>query len=137
MIDACITNKIKRFFYVNSTGIYSKFKKSSHTDLQNEDTLKNSGLIYTIIRPTMIYGNHHDGNIHLLTKIMDKFPIFPIIGDGRGMMHPIYARDLAKVIISALKNEEITRNKEYNVAGKEPLQYQAILHSIATAMGKK
>lgn len=137
IIDACMVNEIKRIFYVNSTGIYSKFKKSSHIDLRNEQNLKKSGLIYTIIRPTMIYGNHQDVNIHLLVKIMDKTSIYPILGKGKGLMQPIYAGDLAKVIVSALNNEALTRYKDYNVAGKSPLQYKVILANIAKAMGKR
>lgn len=134
---ACKDSDVNRFFYVNSTGIYSKFKSSSHIDLKNEDELKNSDLVYTIIRPTMIYGNHQDGNIHLLAKLINKFRIFPVVGKGCGLMHPIYANDVAKVLVSAIAKEEITRFKEYNVAGKSPLQYKEVLHNISRAMGKK
>jgi len=137
ILDECKKHRIKRLYYINSTGIYSKFKKSSHVDLQNEETLKNTDLVYTIIRPTMIYGNHQDGNIHLLVKIMSKTAIYPIIGKGEGLMQPIYAGDLAKVIVSALNQEELTRFKEYNVAGKESIAYQDLLKSIASAMQKK
>lgn len=96
ILDECKKHRIKRFYYINSTGIYSKFKKSSHIDLQNEESLKSSDLVYTIIRPTMIYGNHQDGNIHILAKMMNKMPLYPIIGNGKGLMHPIYAGDLAR-----------------------------------------
>ena len=137
ILDACKKHRIKRLYYINSTGIYSKFKKSSHIDLQNEQSLKNSDLVYTIIRPTMIYGNQQDGNIHILAKIMNKIPIYPIIGKGKGLMHPIYAGDLAKVIVSALNHEELTRFKEYNVAGEEAIEYQQLLKEISIALDKK
>lgn len=137
ILGECKKHGIKRIYYINSTGIYSKFKKSSHIDFQNEEVLKKSDLVYTIIRPTMIYGNHHDGNIHLLVKMMSKTPIYPIIGSGEGLMQPIYARDLAKVIVSAINNEELTRFKEYNVAGKEAIEYQQLLKEISLAMGKR
>lgn len=52
-------------------------------------------------------------------------------------MQPIYAGDLAKVIVSALNQEEVTRFKEYNVAGKESIAYQDLLKAIASAMQKK
>ncbi len=92
----------------------SYFKSSTHIDIKNEKSLKDSGLIYTIIRPSMIYGNHQDGNIRLLVKLLNKFKVFPIIGKGNGLMHPIYARDLAKVLFSAMEKEDITRYKEYH-----------------------
>lgn len=137
ILDECVVNHIQRIFYVNSTGIYSKFKSSSNIDIQNEEMLKNSGLIYTIIRPTMIYGNNQDGNMHILIKIMSKTPFFPIIGKGDGLMHPIYAGDLAKFLVSILLNEEKTRFQDYNVAGRYPLRYKDILQKMANALGKK
>ena len=137
ILDECKKCDIKRIYYINSTGIYSKFKKSSHIDLQNEELLKSSDIVYTIIRPTMIYGNHQDGNIHILAKIMSKTLIYPIIGKGDGLMQPIYAGDLAMVIVNTLKNEEFTRFKEYNVAGEKPIKYYELLKEIAIAMGKK
>lgn len=137
ILKVCEYHDINRIYYVNSTGIYSDFKRSSHVDLRNEVLLKNSNLMYTIIRPTMIYGNIQDGNIHILTKIMSRTPIYPIIGSGNGLMHPIYAGDLAKVIVNAINKEELTRFKEYNVAGKEPITYEQLLKEIATAMNKK
>lgn len=137
VLNACCQNNIQRFFYVNSTGIYSKFKSSSHIDLKNEEILKNSGLTYTIIRPTMIYGNHQDGNMHLLIKIMCKSPVFPVIGAGDGLMHPIYAGDLAKFLVSVLSNEEETRFQDYNVAGKNPIKYRDVLRIMSIELGKK
>lgn len=137
VLNACYENNIQRFFYINSTGIYSKFKSSSHIDLKNEETLKTSGLTYTIIRPTMIYGNHQDGNMHILLKIMNKTPVFPIIGAGDGLMHPVYAGDLAKFLVSVLLNEEKTRFEDYNVAGKYPVKYEDVLKIMSEALGKK
>tara|TARA_B100000900_G_C20522636_1_gene692878 strand:- start:222 stop:1088 length:867 start_codon:yes stop_codon:yes gene_type:complete len=128
---------VKRFYYVNSTGIYSKFKSSSHVDIKNEEELMKSKMTYTIIRPTMIYGNQFDGNIHILAKLINKYPIFPIIGDGSGLMHPIYADDLAYVLMKCIELEEITRFKCYNVAGKKPMTYKNILLNISKALGKK
>jgi nucleoside-diphosphate-sugar epimerase len=137
VIKGCELNKIHRIFYVNSTGIYSQFKSSSHADKKNEVLLKESGLTYTIVRPTMIYGNEQDGNMHMLIKIMKRTPLYPVLGKGHGLMHPIYAQDLAKCLVEVLRKEKITRNKEYNVAGFEPLRYRDILTKIASALDKK
>lgn len=48
VLTACNIKGIKRIYYINSTGIYSKFKKSSHVDLQNEEILKKSGKWFNI-----------------------------------------------------------------------------------------
>lgn len=135
--QACLNHGMKRVFYVNTTGMYSKHKSYANMYIDWEKKIKASGITYTIIRPTMIYGNHRDVNIHKLIKIMNKYPVFPIIGQGRGLMHPIYAGDLARVIWVAYLNEEKTRYKEYNVAGKHALSYKNLLESIRTALDKR
>lgn len=137
IIKACKATGVKRVIFVNTTGMFSKYKKYAQDYIKWEHNIKQSGLIYTIIRPTMIYGNERDVNIHYLTMLMDKLPLFPVIGKGDGLMQPIYAHDLAKVILSAYINEEVCRFKEYNVAGKEPIRYINLLRSIAAALGKK
>lgn len=134
---ACMNQNVKRVFFINTTGMFSQHKKYAKDYISLEERIKESKLIYTIIRPTMIYGNQQDVNIHKLIKLMDKYPVFPVIGDGKGLMQPIYAEDLAKVIIQACLNEELTRYKEYNVAGKAPLAYKQILSEISIVLNKK
>lgn len=137
VMKLCEAKGIQRLYYVNSTGIYSQFKKSSHIDLRNEADLKASSLTYTIIRPSMIYGNAQDGNLHHLAKIMNRWPIYPIIGPGKGLMQPIHADDLAQAIVSALQHEELTRYKAYDVAGIAPITYKDLLATLAKAMHKR
>ncbi|MDF2635464.1 MAG: NAD-dependent epimerase [Pelosinus sp.] len=135
--QACLLKGIKRVIFINTTGMYSQYKSYALLYTELERKIKESNLIYTIIRPTMIYGNHQDVNIHKLIKMINKVPVFPVIGKGDGLMHPIYAQDLAKVINSVMINEELTRMQEYNVAGKAPLTYLSLLTEIAKALGKK
>ncbi len=85
----------------------------------------------------MIYGNEQDGNIHMLVKIMNRFPVYPILGKGEGLMHPIYAGDLAKALVSAVLKEEITRNQEYDVAGKTAvLKYSRFIEADRASVGQ-
>jgi nucleoside-diphosphate-sugar epimerase len=116
--------------------MYSQYQKYASEYIEIEQKIKKSGLDYTIIRPTMIYGNHHDKNIHKLVKIVNRFPIVPIVGAGDSLMQPIYAKDLADVIAAAALSDASIR-KEYNVAGKEPITYKNLIEEIARALGKK
>ncbi|MEI6285456.1 MAG: hypothetical protein WCP79_03045 [Bacillota bacterium] len=114
-----------------------EYKKYAIRYIGIENKLKQSSIVYTIIRPTLIYGNIKDGNLKKLIKLVNILPIFPVIGKGHGLLHPIYARDLAKSIALAFKNEEKTRMKEYNVAGKAPVRYIDLLKIMARELNKK
>lgn len=136
VIEACKQTGVKRVIFVNTTGMYSKYQAYSGLYRQLEERILASGLEYTIIRPTMIYGNHLDKNIHKLVKLMKRLPVFPVIGDGSSLMQPIYAEDLAKVIYHAFESEKAIGN-DYNVAGREPVSYMELLKEIANALGRK
>jgi nucleoside-diphosphate-sugar epimerase len=116
--------------------MFSKYRKYAADYRRIEGLIKQSGLDFTIIRPTMIYGNELDKNISKLVRIVNRFPIIPVVGHGRALMQPIYAADLAHAIAEATLRPS-TVGREYNVAGKEPLTYLELLRHIARALGKK
>ncbi len=136
IIQACQAAGVKRVIIVTTTGIYSKYRECSDEYKQLEKEIMASGLDYTIIRPTMIYGNQRDKNIHKLVRIIDKYPVIPVVGAGNGLMQPIYARDLAAVIAKAYM-QPISIGMAYNVAGKNPVKYRDVLKIIAAELGKK
>lgn len=136
IMEACRRAGHRRVVFINTTGIYSRYREVAAEYVRIEETILGSDLEYTIIRPTMIYGNHRDKNIHRLVKIVNRLPVIPIVGGGRGLMQPIYARDLAAVTARAALSPHVAR-RAYNVAGKEPLSYREVLQEIAAALGKK
>ncbi len=136
IIRACRESGVKRAVFVNTTGIYSKYQKYSGEYKVLEQDIQQSGLDYTIIRPTMIYGNQRDKNIHKLVLVIDRYPVVPIIGAGQSLMQPIYAQDLARSLASAWLSPAAV-GKAYNVAGKEPVTYATILSLIADVLGKR
>lgn len=136
IIRACQEADVKRVVFINTTGIYSKYQQYAEEYKSLEAKMLNCGLDHTIIRPTMIYGNQRDKNIHKLVRLVERFPVIPVIGSGYGLMQPIYARDLAGVIARACLCDE-SIGKAYNVAGKEPVRFSEILKTIAAYLGKK
>jgi nucleoside-diphosphate-sugar epimerase len=134
VIEACKVNNIKRVIIVSTTGIFSKYQQYSNEYKRLENIIINCGLDYTIIRPTMIYGNHQDKNIHKLVKIINRNKIIPVVGKGYGLMQPIYAKDLATVIAQAYTND-ISIGKAYNVAGRTAIRFCDIMAMIAKNLG--
>lgn len=136
IISACRKTKVKRVVFVNTTGIYSKYQQFVAEYKKLEAAMQTCDLDYTIIRPTMIYGNQRDKNIYKLVRLVNRFPIIPVIGSGYGLMQPIYARDLAGVIARACFSDK-SIGKAYNVAGKEPVRFSEILRIIAAYLRKR
>lgn len=127
----------QRAFFVTTTGIYSKYNHCSDVYKLGEASIKESGIKYTILRPSMIYGTERDRNMTKLLCYLDKYPIFPIFGKGDCYMQPVYVQDLADGIFSAIDNKEISSLKEYNLCGPSPLTYLELLRIASESLSRK
>lgn len=139
IFNAAVENDVDWVIAVHTTGRYSKFKSASAEYIEIEDELltMRDKIKMTILRPTMIYGSVRDRNMYRLIKFIDKYPVFPIFGDGNNLMQPVTGRDLAKAYISVIDNKNKTVNKNYNLSGKYPIKYKNLVNTIAEKLNKK
>lgn len=122
---------VKRVILIHTTGMFSKFRAYAEEYRRIEEQIINGSKVnYVILRPTMIYGTNQDHNMHKLIDYIKNHSIFPVFGDGKGLMQPVHARDLAKAIKLVLDIPSIN-NKAYNIPGGSVHQYREILNIIA------
>ncbi len=133
-LEAVINAGVQRAYFVTTTGIFSKYNQFSQIYKDNEQNIRNSGITYTILRPSMIYGSARDKNMHKLVKFLNRFPAFPLFG-GDSLMQPVHVDDLADGIAKSINNT-ITENKEYNLAGSEPITYRDIVETVENNLKK-
>ena len=128
---------IGRAVFVSTTAIFTQLNaKSKSVRLAAEHAVVSSGLDYTILRPTMIYGSPRDRNMWRLIRFMRYSSIVPVFGDGNYLQQPIYVEDVALAIVSCLCNDQ-TIGKSYNIAGKSPLTYNQVIDTIAGQLNKR
>src|SRR5215211_3059071 len=128
---------IQRAVFMSTTAIFTQLNaKSKKIRLAAEESIETSGLKYTILRPTMIYGSPRDRNMWRLIQLMRYSPVIPVFGDGNYLQQPIYAGDVAQAVVSCLCNDK-TIGKSYNIAGKSPLTYNQVIDTIAGLMKKR
>jgi nucleoside-diphosphate-sugar epimerase len=141
IIKAAINNKVPRAICVHTTGIYSKFRNASEEYLTIEDKLQNllykSEIKMTILRPTMIYGDMCDRNMSEFIKMVDRFRLFPVINNGKGLIQPVNARDLGKAYYAALMMPVEKYKLEYNLSGEKPITMLEAFKQISENLGKK
>lgn len=128
---------IKRAVFISTTAIFTQLNaKSKKVRVAAELAIETSGLKYTILRPTMIYGSPRDRNMWRLIRFIRVSPIIPIFGDGKSLQQPIHVDDVAQAVVSCLSNDN-TIGKSYNIAGKHPLTYNEVIGTIARQMKKR
>jgi nucleoside-diphosphate-sugar epimerase len=137
ILHAAQTAGIERAIFISTTAIFTRLNaESKELRLAAEQAIETSGLHYTILRPTMIYGSPRDRNMWRLIRFMRCSPILPIFGSGDYLQQPIYVDDVAQAILACLKSDS-TIGKCYNIAGEHPLTYNQVIDAVARAMRKK
>lgn len=128
---------VKRGIFISTTAIFTRLNASSKSiRLTAEESIQSSGLDYTILRPTMIYGSPRDRNMWRLIRLLRITPIMPIFGDGESLQQPIFVDDVAQAMLLAL-GTDATIGKSYNIAGKTPLTYNQVIDTVASTLDKR
>lgn len=134
VVSAMRAAKVERLLAVSSTSFHSRFEFRSRPKVEMEAVVKRSGLSWSIVRPTMIYGSELDKNVHKLLRFLDRSPVFPMFGDGENLWQPVYFEDCAKGACEALVREEAI-HEAYDLPGSRPLTYNDLVKTAARAMG--
>ncbi len=95
----------------------------------NEQAVVNSGIGFTILRPTLIFGKE-DILINNIAWILRRFPFFVQIGAGGYKLQPVYVEDLAQIACQSVYNNE---NSVIDVAGPEIYPFDELVGLV----GKK
>lgn len=144
IVDVAIKNHVDWVILVHTTGRFSKYKSASEGYIKIEDEIvshkafsENGKRILncTVLRPTMIYGSSGDRNMYRLIGYLKERKVFPLFGNGQNLMQPVHARDLGNAYYDVLMNPEQTKNKAYNLSGKDPITYLNIIKAIRSYLG--
>ena len=136
VLEAMRRAGVERLVVVSSTSAHSRFESRSAPRLTNEVLLPGSGLRWTVVRPTMIYGSELDHNMHKLLRFLARSPVFPLFGSGENLWQPVYYEDLARGLYTALTRPG-TEGQTYDLPGLRPLTYLDLVRMAAGALGKK
>lgn len=135
-LEAVVAAGIERAYFCTTTGIFSRFRSCADIYIKNEELIRNSGVTYTILRPSMIYGTLRDRNMNRLIRFLDRYPVFPLFGDGSNLMQPVHTDDLADGIVAAIGNP-LAENRDYNLAGPIEISYLDIIDTILSGLRRK
>ena len=102
---------------------------------RGEQALIQSGLPYTILRGSIIFGEG-DEFVNTLGGLVRVFPLVPVIGRGNVRFQAIHVEDVAHSIARTLELDE-AKNRIIEIGGPEHITYDGILDAIAETYGCK
>ena len=135
LLEAARRNGVSRYVQMSALGSRPTAVSAYHqTKWRAEESVRGSGLDWTIFRPSLIFGPH-DAFINILAAQLRLAPVMPVIGSGSYRLQPIHADDVARCFARALEMPE-TIGQTYELCGSDRLSYEALLDVIAAALGR-
>jgi len=127
---------IPRAVFVSTTAVTTTLAATSkRVRLLAEQAIREAAFDWTILRPTMIYGDPGDRNLSRLLPLLRRAPVLPIPG-GRNLQQPVHAADVADAVLAAAERPAAAGHT-YDVAGPEPLTFAELLRTSARAVASR
>jgi uncharacterized protein YbjT (DUF2867 family) len=118
---------IPRAVFVSTTAVTTTLDPpTKQVRLAAEQQIRGSGLDWTILRPTMIYGASGDRNLSRLLVLLRRTPVLPVPAVGACLHQPVHVADVAAAVLDALTRPAAS-GAMYNVAGPEPIPFTGLL----------
>jgi len=120
---------VKRLIYMSNLGAAPDRRfPLLYTKWRAEEEVRNSGIDFVILRPSVMFGRG-DGFVSVLAGIIKRMPLVPVIGSGKTKFQLISIADVAACVAKSLENEGIT-NQIVPLGGPEYLAYEEIIDLI-------
>ena len=132
LIDAAVAAGVQRIVHISITNADANsplpyFRGKSLV----ENHIRDSGLSYVIIRPTVIFGRE-DILINNIAWFLRRFPVFPIAGQGDYRLQPVFVDDVARLAVDAATAEG---NTTLDAVGPETFTFKELLQEVRQTTG--
>jgi NADH dehydrogenase len=131
------TAGVRRLLHMSAMGASDQSPSEyGRTKAAGERVVRESGLDWTIFRPSIVFGPG-DGFVSLLAGLVRGNPGFiPVIGSGETRFMPVSIRDVVRDFVDSLEKPE-TIGQTYEVGGPGTFTLHEIYRDIALAVGKR
>jgi uncharacterized protein YbjT (DUF2867 family) len=135
-VDAAKAAGVRRFVYVSGVGAERDAKEHwFRYKWEAEQYVRVSGIEWSIVRPTWIYG---PGDLSLNRFLgLGKFlPFIPMFGDGKQDMQPVFIDDVGRVVSDAATKPEAA-GQVFELGGPEVMSMNDVVKTALDVQGKK
>lgn len=138
LLEMARAEKLRRFVYLSAvSAIYPIKNAYGRSKAEAEALVAASGLDFTILRLTMLYGE--GGGLHFakLVGLMEKIPLFfPVLGPGLALLQPVYVDDAARAVEIALSSQAAV-GRTLDVSGGSVVTFNELVDAVAAATGRR
>jgi uncharacterized protein YbjT (DUF2867 family) len=131
VLDAARAADVREIVHMSALAARTEPGASAYhrTKGEAEEAVRTSGLAWTIIRPSVIFGPG-DGFVSMLASLLRYSPAVPMVGRGEFRLQPLWIGDVVEIFVRAVESPDM-RGRELEVGGPEQIPYREVLRAIA------
>jgi NADH dehydrogenase len=136
VLDAAAAAGVRRYLHMSALGTRPGARSRYHqTKWAAEEAVRASGLLWTIFRPSVIYGRG-DQFMTMLAGMIRHFPVIPVIGSGQQRLQPVPVEHVAEGFVRAL-DLPAAEKRVYEVAGPDVVTLEGLLDLLGEILGRR
>jgi uncharacterized protein YbjT (DUF2867 family) len=135
LLEAARSSGVRHFIYISGAAAdpasgHPAFRAKGRA----EQAVRQSGLDYTIFRPSLVYGAG-DRVLSGFARLIRFVPVFPVPGTGRQKIQPVLVDDLAACVALALSSKG--RNGTFEVGGPDLMTFDEMIRLVMEITGHR
>jgi NADH dehydrogenase len=137
IVAEAATSGVSHFIHVSSASVvYPKATPYSISKRLAEEMVRKSKVPWTIVRPTLIYGERGGQEFDMFLDYLRRFPVVPFIGNGGSLKQPVFVDDVVDGLVTLSCMKQGT-GKVYNFSGPEAIAILDFARFCLMLLGKQ
>lgn len=143
VLAVCRDCQARLIFVSSSQVLFSRHNAYALSKKEQEDTVRQSGVDFVILRPASPYGprllDHRprrEQSMHVLVRAVKRSPLVPVIGNGAYTRQPLHVKDLS-VVLERLIMRPVFKGETFDLGGPEVLTMDQIIEILSKSAGKR
>jgi NADH dehydrogenase len=135
LIAAAKAAGVPNFIYISGVAADERSRNPAfRAKGRAERALRESGLAYTILRPSLVYGPE-DRVVNGIAKALSMTPIMVVPGSGRQQLHPLLVDDLAACVALSIGGRG--RDGIFEIGGPEAMTFDDLVRLVMEITGRR
>jgi uncharacterized protein YbjT (DUF2867 family) len=136
LVAAAGQSGVRRLVYMSGAGAAPDARRHWYrAKWRAEEAVRGSGIVFTIFRPSWIYGPG-DRSLNRFLGFAKWLPFIPQIGNGRQLLAPVLVSDVGALVADAIATPA-AENVTLEVGGPETLTMDEIVRAALRASGRR
>jgi uncharacterized protein YbjT (DUF2867 family) len=136
LVRAAQAAGVKRYVYLSGAGTAPEGPHWFRAKWRAETAVRESGLRYTILRPSWVYGPE-DHSLNRFLGMSRFLPFVPLIGNaGKQRMQPVFIDDVGRAVAESLDNPAAA-DQIFELGGPDAMSMTEVVRTALQVAGRK